>query len=61
MTLMLDIWRCHDTGCPEREQCRRWLERDNGTVHAASLFPYDLDIGEPCPLRLAPVQERTDG
>lgn len=43
----------------EREQCRRWLERDNGTVHAASLFPYDEDINSQCSLRIPPVITET--
>ena len=59
MSLLADITRCHDTGCPEREQCRRWLERDSGTVHAASLFPYDEDIGSRCSLRIPPITTET--
>ena len=55
VSLLADITRCWDAGCPEREQCRRWLERDSGTVHAQSLFPYDEDIGSRCSLRIPPI------
>jgi hypothetical protein len=27
--LLYDICRCHDTGCPERETCLRFLRRDD--------------------------------
>lgn len=60
MTLPSDICRCHDDGCHEREQCRRWLERESGTTHAASLFPYDLALSEPCPMRL-PLADAAGG
>jgi hypothetical protein len=53
--LPLDWTRCHDAGCAERHQCRRWLERDSGWVHASSLFPYDEPIDGPCSLRV-PVE-----
>jgi hypothetical protein len=35
-----DFTRCHDAACPQRHQCRRWLERDAGwekTSHVATL------------------------
>lgn len=35
-----DVCRCHDDGCPEREECKRYLQRNNGgvhVVHAATL------------------------
>lgn len=35
--LAYDVCRCHALHCPEREQCLRWLDRDLGHVHAASL------------------------
>ena len=57
MSLLADITRCWDAGCPERTACRRWLERDSGTVHAQSLFPYDEDIGNGCSLRIPPITE----
>ena len=37
VTLPLDIARCHDSKCPEREECLRWLERESGEVHIDSL------------------------
>jgi len=50
-----DPYRCHDSGCPERETCLRWIERkepiDNQN-QMASLFPYDIPIGDPCPMKL---------
>ena len=58
MSLLADITRCWDAGCPERTACRRWLERDSGTVHALSLFPYDEDIGSRCSLRI-PITTET--
>jgi len=36
VNLSLDISCCQDSSCHEREQCRRWLERESGTVHALS-------------------------
>ena len=53
-TLMLDICRCHDSGCSERELCLRWLCRAAGTQHLQSLYPYDQPLCEPCPNRIAP-------
>lgn len=35
--LPYDVCRCHALRCPERESCLRWLDRDWGEVHAASL------------------------
>ena len=57
MTLPLDICRCHDDGCSERETCLRWLCRNDGNEtdripHAKSLFPYDIPISEPCPQKI---------
>ena len=55
-----DIARCHDDGCSEREQCLRWLDRNNPhprTVHMASLFPYDIPLDSPCPCRIPPKEE----
>jgi hypothetical protein len=37
MALSLDATRCHDASCQSRERCRRWIERDDGNRHAASL------------------------
>ena len=57
-----DICRCHDSGCPERERCLRWLHRGKAhgehVSHCGSLFPFDLDIGKPCPMRIAPEDGR---
>ena len=36
MTLPRDIARCHDSKCPEREECLRWIERESGEVHIDS-------------------------
>jgi len=51
--LQNDVCRCHDDGCPQHETCKRWLERKSGSgdhvVHSASLYPYDIALGEPCP------------
>jgi hypothetical protein len=51
-----DTCRCHDSGCPERERCLRWILRDTGyeqTPHAGSLYPYDQPRGEECPSMIA--------
>jgi len=35
-----DICRCWDAACPERDMCRRWLQREKGgayVVHASTL------------------------
>lgn len=50
-----DICRCHDSGCPERESCLRFIERLNAgerTPHAASMFPFDIPLGEKCPNKI---------
>jgi hypothetical protein len=52
-----DICRCHDAGCPERERCARWIARtdDHREIErAASLFPFDINITDPCPYRIDP-------
>ena len=54
MKLKDDECRCHDDDCGEHEQCERWLQRASGTNHAVSLVSYDLPLGSPCPLRIAP-------
>ena len=56
--LMNDECRCHDAGCPERMSCLRWLARDTApdrslVCNSPSLFPYDIPLGAPCPLRIA--------
>lgn len=58
MSLPADVTRCHDGGCSERHECRRWLERDTGRSHVASLFPYDISLRERCPHR---IPETDDG
>jgi hypothetical protein len=35
--LLNDICRCHDDQCPDRAVCLRWLTRDTGYTHVASL------------------------
>lgn len=47
-----DRARCHDSHCPEREQCLRWLLRSSGTNHVASGRPAGWLITEPCPIRV---------
>lgn len=52
-----DECRCHDDGCPQHEQCLRWVDRNYGTnnklySHSPSLFPYDQPLGTWCPLRI---------
>lgn len=40
MTLPYDICRCHDSKCPERETCERWLQRETEytyQVHSESM------------------------
>lgn len=55
--LLDDECRCHDSGCPQRETCLRWLDREYGDhrrmyTHSPSLFPYDIPLGSPCPMRI---------
>lgn len=57
--LLNDECRCHDAGCPERMSCLRWLARDTApdrslVCNSPSLFPYDIPLGNPCPLRIEP-------
>lgn len=52
MSLPADVTRCLDSGCPERHECLRWLERESGNSHAASLFPFDIPLNKRCPHRL---------
>jgi hypothetical protein len=50
-----DIYMCFDETCEEREECLRWIERQMGARHtprSESLFPYDVEYGEPCPMKL---------
>ena len=50
-----DVCRCHDGGCPEREECLRWLCKDSGGIvgYAESLFPYDIPLNSQCPCRIS--------
>lgn len=44
------IQRCSDNGCPDRELCLRWLERDtSSTPCVVSLFPLSQPLDQPCP------------
>jgi hypothetical protein len=55
MGLPHDICRCFDESCEEREECARWIERQGGASHtprSESLLPYDVEIGELCPLKI---------
>lgn len=56
MILPNDFCRCEDAGCSEREECLRWVDRENGYNRCKSLFPYDQELGTPCPNRI-PVEE----
>lgn len=48
-----NVRRCYDAGCPQRMNCRRWLERDTARAcDLPSLFPYDTSLGKPCPLQI---------
>ena len=58
MQLAADVCRCWDDGCGEHERCLRWLDRRAGTNHCKSLFPYDIPLGDPCPLRIAPQETK---
>lgn len=60
MTLPHDITRCHDSSCAERHQCRRWLERGSGSIHAASLSLFARGSGDACRLQLPIAMETTD-
>jgi hypothetical protein len=37
MQIPLDYARCHDATCPQRDKCCRWLDRERGSVHIATL------------------------
>ena len=55
MPLPNDISRCHDSGCNEKEECARWIERTakgDTVAHTHSLFPYDIPLGDKCPMRI---------
>ena len=57
MRLSDDICRCRDADCPERNDCERWLQRENGgqrMVSADSLFPFQSlsVVTDPCPYRI---------
>lgn len=44
VTVPEDICRCHDNGCPERNLCLRWMQRETGgprTPHSHSLYQGD--------------------
>ena len=58
--MLNDISRCHDSGCDERENCQRWINRkDKGDhiSHMPSLFPYDIMLDKPCPMMIE-VEEK---
>ena len=53
-----DVCRCLDAGCPEKDTCLRWTMRLGGKParmypYSPSLFPYDIPLGSPCPMRIA--------
>jgi hypothetical protein len=58
-----DICRCHDAGCDERENCQRWINRndmENNIPHSPSLFPYDIPLGDPCYAIIEKVKEKKE-
>jgi hypothetical protein len=60
MPLPDNISRCHDSGCNEKEECVRWIERTakgDSVVHSVSLFPYDIPLGDKCPLKWEPIND----
>jgi len=46
------FYKCYDNGCPEREECLRWVERTKENRTSFSMFPYDFDIGMKCPNKI---------
>ncbi len=49
---------CYDDGCPEREDCLRWLKRPLPYPGGMkSLFPYDIPLDENCPNRVEKEKE----
>ena len=55
--LRADECRCHDAGCPERETCLRWVDREYGDPrevypHSPSLKSYERPLSDPCDLRI---------
>ena len=58
-----DICRCHDDGCPDHWRCLRWKQRNIGGPRLSqckSLFPYDIPLSEPCPMRIPTEEEKSD-
>ena len=52
-----DVCRCRDDDCPERTDCERYLQRNDGglrTVSADSLYPHQSGILglDQCPYRI---------
>jgi hypothetical protein len=56
LMLAFGVSRCLDRACPEREDCRRWLERfdarDWRVLFRASLRPPEASQAERCPSRI---------
>jgi hypothetical protein len=54
--------RCHDSGCPQSDTCKRYQQRSVTTGdpsklnHMASMFPYDIPLGSEC-LSYIPMEE----
>jgi hypothetical protein len=46
-----DMCRCHDDSCPEKEQCLRWLRREDPDrcPHVATLRPFHVSSDDECP------------
>ena len=62
MKLPMDVCRCYGKSCDEdiRNTCLRYLQREQRGPHtpiAADLFPYDIPITEPCPMKITDTTE----
>ena len=55
-----DTCRCHDDGCDARYDCQRFMDKgDEYTPHVASMFPFDLALGQQCPHQI-PMDEEPE-
>ena len=55
MPLPNNICRCHNTGCDEKEDCSRWVERTakgDKVSHSANCFPITTPLDDPCPMKI---------
>jgi len=54
------IARCFDNGCTQRDTCLRWTLRDKDRMPHMSLFPYDMQLGDNCPMYLKDESTKTE-